>query len=149
MYCPECKTYEQNAVSPIDNIQKFMSFVKEEQEKLRLEKRKQSAKRKKRNNSGKSKALPHDSASDITDLDEKEILFKYYDERMTEAERIAKERKVVQNRLYGKKAGKKHICTTNHRPGSAKVKKVKMELREIEKPISMMDESISAHQFSL
>lgn len=30
MYCPECKTYEQNAVSPIDNIQKFMSFVKEE-----------------------------------------------------------------------------------------------------------------------
>ena len=68
---------------------------------------------------------------------------------MTEAERIAKERKVVQNRLYGKKAGKKHICTTNHRPGSAKVKKVKMELREIEKPISMMDESISAHQFSL
>ena len=71
---------------------------------------------------------------------------------MTEAERIAKERKIVQNRLYGvkDKKNKKHICSTTHRPSSApRNNKVRMELREVEKPISMMDESVSAHQFSL
>ena len=70
---------------------------------------------------------------------------------MTDAERVARERKIVQNRLYGvkdKKKEKKHICSTTHRPSSAP-KKVRMELREVEKPISMMDESVSAHQFSL
>lgn len=70
---------------------------------------------------------------------------------MTEAERVARERKIVQNRLYGvkDKKNKKHICSTTHRPSSAKTRKVKLELREVEKPVSMMDESISAHQFSL
>lgn len=47
------------------------------------------------------RSLPNDSASDITDLEEKEILAKYLDEKMTEAERVAKERKIVQDRLYG------------------------------------------------
>lgn len=44
----------------------------------------------------------------------------------------------------------KHICTTSHqRPVSAEPRKtVKMELREVEDAVSMMDESNSAHQFS-
>ena len=132
-----------------------MQFVKEEQDKLKAERRKKSAQRKrklrKKANGGRS--LADDSASDITDLEEKEILSKYYDERMTEAERIAKERKIVQDRLYGSQDANdhKHICSTVHgRPVSApKIKKVQMELREVEKPVSMMDESVSAHQFSL
>lgn len=36
MYCPKCKTYEQNTLNPIENIQKFMKFVREEQEKLEI-----------------------------------------------------------------------------------------------------------------
>ena len=110
MYCPKCKTYEQNTLNPIENIQKFMKFVREEQEKLEIQKRRESAKRKKKERrSGKQKTLPHDSASEITDLEEQEILSKYYDERMTEAERIAKERKIVQNRLYGVKEKKNKL----------------------------------------
>lgn len=72
---------------------------------------------------------------------------------MTEAQKKARERKEVQDRLYGVVPEKlpKHICsTTHHRPASAEApKKVKMELREIEEPVSMIDESNSAHQFSL
>ena len=43
MYCPKCKTYEQSVLNPIENIQKFMKFVRDEQEKLKIEQRKQSA----------------------------------------------------------------------------------------------------------
>ena len=103
MYCPKCKTYEQNAVSPIENIQKFMKFVKDEQQKLKNERRKRSAMRRRQLKKEGKKSLANDSASDITDLDEQEILFKYYDERMTAAERVVKERKIVQDRLYGTK----------------------------------------------
>jgi hypothetical protein len=71
-----------------------MKFVKEEQERLAAEKRRKSAIRK-RQNTHKKKLLPHDSASDITDVEEQEILHKYYEERLTEAQRVAKERKVV------------------------------------------------------
>jgi hypothetical protein len=43
MYCPKCKNYEQNTLNPIENIQKFMKFVREEQEKLAIQKRRASA----------------------------------------------------------------------------------------------------------
>ena len=143
------------AIDPIENIQKFMHFVKEEQDKLKTKERRKSArKRRAMKKMGKPKALPHDSASDITDLEEEGILNKYYEEQMTNGQKRAKERKKVQDRLYG--VGdklSKHICSTSHnRPNSVqpKVHKlVKMELREIEEPVSMMDESNSAHQFSL
>ena len=152
MYCPKCKSYDQMDVDPIENIQKFMKFVKEEQEKLAADKRRKRA-REKRKARGKSRALPHDSASDITDLEEEGILCKYYEERLTEAQKKARERKVVQDRLYGviPETVPKHICSTTHnRPASAEApKKVRMELREIEEPVSMIDESNSAHQFSL
>ena len=92
----------------------------------------------------KSRALPHDSASDITDMEEEGILNKYYEERMSVAEKKARERKIVQNRLYGvdKDSVPKHICSTIHnRPATPepKNKTVKMELREIEEPVSMHD----------
>ena len=85
MYCPVCKTYDQMVVDPIENIQKFMRFVRLEQDKIKRSKQKRSAKRRKK--MMKSKALPHDSASEITDLEEEGILNKYYEERMTVAER--------------------------------------------------------------
>lgn len=94
MYCPKCKAYDQLEVDPVENIQKFMRFVKEEQSKLELAKRKKSA-LKRRKKMGKGKALPDDSASDITDLEEEGILNKYFEERMTVAERKARDRKIV------------------------------------------------------
>ena len=107
--------------------------------------------------------LQDDSASDITYLEEEEILAKYLDENMTLGERKARERKVIQARLYAPKASHvKHDCSmkelTKSRDSSHKKKRVqtpkpkgvvKMELREVEDPVSMYDESNSAHQFSL
>ena len=88
------------AVDPVDNIQKFMTFVRQEQAKLRESKRRRSAARKKQRKNYE-RALPHDSASEITDLEEEGILTKYLDDRMTADQRATKERKKVQKRLYG------------------------------------------------
>ena len=87
---------------------------------------------------------------------------KYLDENMTLGERKQRERKLVQARLYApKQSYVKHECSMkelNQSRGSATRKRVqtpkpkgtvKMELREVEDPVSMYDESNSAHQFSL
>jgi len=78
-------------------------------------------------------------------------LHRYYEETMTLAERNNKERKKVQDRLYGKTPNKhRHVCSTIHRCQSAEPKKtVRMELREVQDGVSMHDESNSAHQFSM
>lgn len=155
MYCPCCKEYDERDTDPLENIQKFMDYIQEEQDKLLKRKTKAQKNREKtKHRRGQSqKLLPDDSASDITYLEEEEILAKYYDETMTKEERKAKERKVTQARLYGIT---KHKCTRKNcfacnRPKTPEPPKkpVKMELREVEDPISMHDESNSAHQFSL
>lgn len=48
-----------------------------------------------------NKTLPGDSASDITELEEESILFRYFEQQMTVTQRRAKERIEVQQRLYG------------------------------------------------
>ena len=65
-----------------------------------------------------------------------------------------RERKVVQARLYGLSTDIKHHCSCPaHQPPPPKTprpkKTVKMELRPVEDPVSMYDESNSAHQFSV
>jgi len=34
MYCPTCKSYDEADFDPIDNINKFLKFIKQEQDKL-------------------------------------------------------------------------------------------------------------------
>ena len=57
--------------------------------------------RRKLKKKNKVKLLPDDSASDITYLEEQEILAKYTDENMTLAQRKWRERLETQKRLYG------------------------------------------------
>ncbi len=55
--------------------------------------------------------LADDSASDITYLEEQEILAKYTDENMTLAQRKWRERLETQKRLYGENTKKGHDCS--------------------------------------
>ena len=112
MYCPCCKTYDEEDFDPVENIQKFMDYIREEQEKLR---RRRNRRLYQRNKKQPAKKLEDDSVSEITDLEQEEILHKYYEEVLTKAEKNNRERKKVQARLYGKTHVHRHICTTNHR----------------------------------
>jgi hypothetical protein len=69
-----------------------MEYIREEQEKLRRRKNKRLYERNKKK---PEKKLEHDSVSEITDLEQEEILHKYYEEVMTKAEKHNKERKKV------------------------------------------------------
>lgn len=101
MYCPCCKEYDERDTDPLENIQKFMDYIQEEQDKLTKRKKKAQNNRAKKRRGQSQKLLEDDSASDITYLEEEEILAKYFDETMTKEERKFKERKVTQARLYG------------------------------------------------
>lgn len=87
-----------------------MDYIKLEQQKLRKKKKfaVQTRKQKKKN---KDKLLADDSASDITYLEEQEILAKYTDENMTLAQRKWRERVETQKRLYGENTKKGHDCS--------------------------------------
>ena len=77
-------------------------------------------------------------------------MHKYFQETANNIERRNRERKKVQDRLYGGKNVHRHICSTNHRCNSAEPRKtIKMELRPVDDGISMHDFECSAHQFSL
>jgi len=72
MYCPSCKQYEAKDFDPVQNIQKFMDYVKKEQEKLKKYNRSQE-KRRSAHGVIKTKSPAdgvEDSVSEITDLDE-------------------------------------------------------------------------------
>mmetsp|Transcript_1923 Transcript_1923/g.2743 ORF Transcript_1923/g.2743 Transcript_1923/m.2743 type:complete len:173 (-) Transcript_1923:1853-2371(-) len=153
MYCPCCKNYEEIDFDPVENIKKFMQYVKEEKEKIEKRKRKRRINVANRRKNKDERKLPDDSVSEITDLDKDEILHKYLEENMTKAERKRKERAETRKRLYGetKASEERHLCTTTHtkngRPKSMKDRqpKVRMELRQVKDGVSMMDESNSAH----
>ena len=76
---------------------------------------------------------------------------------MTKAQKKNAERKRTQERLYdNKKCGDGKTCAAckakycHTRPKSCRNKDmVRVELREVKKPVVMFDEEISAHQFSL
>ena len=99
-----------------------MKFIRSEQQKLEPKKKpkpKPPAPKKQRD-------LPDDSVSEITDLEEEEILARYYKERLTAAEARALKRKkgkladkqATKDRLGGAQAPK-HVCKTTHRPPNA------------------------------
>lgn len=69
VYCPQCKKYDEVEYDPIENINKFMKFIREEQDKISP----------KKNKIKKKKDSCDDSASDITNLEKEEILTKYYE----------------------------------------------------------------------
>ena len=147
MYCPCCKNYEEQDFDPVENIQKFLHFVTEEKERARRRRNKKIHANKKKN---KLPALEDDSIGEITDLEEEDIMHKYFQETANNIERRNKDRKKVQDRLYGGKNVHRHICSTNHRCASAEPKKtIKMELRPVDDGISMHDFECSAHQFSM
>lgn len=81
VYCPTCKKYDEVEHDPLDNIKKFMKFIKDEQQKLYSPFKKTSKKDLK---DKEDKLLPDDSISDITDLEEEEILAKYLKSKRTE-----------------------------------------------------------------
>jgi hypothetical protein len=97
MYCPTCKNFNDIDFDPMENIMQFIKFVEQEEKKWA----KYTAKRRaiksksppKKEFNKPQKQLPDDSMSEITEIDKKEILTKYYEEVMTNAERHNKERK--------------------------------------------------------
>ena len=113
MYCPCCKNYEEQDFDPVENIQKFLNFVAEEKEKAMRARNKKIYARKKKMKGGPN--LENDSVGEITDLEEEDILHKYFEETANKIERRNRERKKVQDRLYGGKNEHRHICSTNHR----------------------------------
>ena len=63
---------------PIENIKKFMSMIKKEQNKINPPKKEVVVK------PPKHEELPHDSVSEITDLSDDAILAKYTGENMSQ-----------------------------------------------------------------
>lgn len=61
MYCGSCKKYEEVDYDPIENINKFMEFIKEEQRKINPEPKKVKVPR--------HPEMADDSVSEITDLE--------------------------------------------------------------------------------
>jgi len=83
MYCPCCKSYEEVEYDPLENIQKFMQFIRGEQNKInppKKKKKKSSSERK------KERPLPDDSVSEITDLEREEVMAKYYKRKLNNIE---------------------------------------------------------------
>jgi len=78
LYCPCCKKYDEVEADPIENIRKFMDYIRAEQEKLNPTKKSGPAKRR------RPDGMQDDSVSEITDLEKEEILTKYYGDRMNE-----------------------------------------------------------------
>jgi hypothetical protein len=92
MYCPCCKNYEEQDFDPVENIQKFLHFVTEEKEKARRKRNKKIYAKSRKN---KPVALEGDSIGEITDLEEEDIMHKYFQETANKIERRNKERKKV------------------------------------------------------
>lgn len=72
------------------NIKKFMKQIKDEQRRLNQEDPFFKPPVKKKEKKKKEKPLPDDSVSDITDLEEDEILAKYFKKK---ASKVRKEKK--------------------------------------------------------
>lgn len=141
LYCPCCKRYEETDNDPLENIDKFMKFIKQEQLKLFPVKRKSENKESKR-----PPEMPDDSVSDITDLDKEGILTKYYGEKMSKAEKKRKERMAARRRLFGESINTEadHICK-GRRMMPSYGENVEVEVRKKHEGVAMQDEENSAH----
>ena len=76
MYCASCKRYDETDIDPLDNIEKFMKFIKAEQEKINPTKNALKDPKPKLRHPD----MADDSISEITDLEKDQILNKYYGE---------------------------------------------------------------------
>lgn len=128
-----------------------MKFIQEEQNKINPPK-KEIKKYRGANHEARERLLEDDSISEITDLEQEEILFKYYDKKLSSIERKRNERAVARKRLLGKKVELKHICNTNHKMLSQmNVAKnhmeEKFEFEIMQKTVGklMHDDDLSAH----
>lgn len=116
-YCPGCHEYEEQQYDPIESVQKFMDFMKEEYSKTNPEPLRGLGKKKKSTKSGKASkrpGMPDDSCSDITDLDCEEIMTKLIGEKTSAIELRKQQKGAARRRLLGEQ-GKRHICSTIHR----------------------------------
>ena len=75
--------------------------------------------------------MPDDSVSEITDLEKEEVMYKYYEGKLSNEAKEKRERKAAQQRLLGQYEEKRHICTTNHKKGK-KVKTVGLKTKDDE-----------------
>ena len=103
--------------------------------------------------------MPEDSISDLTDLEEEEILAKYLKKTRTKDQKLKKEqakgRAEAQKRLMGEVINNRHVCrdhkvlTEDEKQARAHEDTIVLELRNPERKTKMMDEDQSAHQFSV
>jgi len=112
-YCSDCHEYKPVESEPINNIYKFMEYIKGEQLKLNPPlTKKQKAEKKKEKKPG----MENDSVSDITDLSEEEILNKYYKNKPREnGAKPLDSRSAARARLLGQevtspKSLEPHLC---------------------------------------
>lgn len=96
MYCPCCKKYEETDADPIENINKFLEFIKKENEKINPPPKLPTPPKKKRH-----PGLEDDSLSEITDIEEEQILTKYYKDVGSKIEKKKAERMAARRRLWG------------------------------------------------
>lgn len=139
MYCPCCKKYEETDADPLENIQKFMDFIKRENEKINPPKRK-PVKKKMRH-----PEMPDDSISEITDIEQEGILRKYYGEVVSKIEKRKAERLAARRRLWGEtvkmraERKSKHMCKGNYFINQNDIK-IPMEVRRRSEGMTMQDE---------
>jgi hypothetical protein len=147
MYCACCKKYEETDADPLENIQKFMDFIKRENEKINPPKRK-PVKKKQRH-----PEMPDDSISEVTDLEQEAILSKYYGEVVSKIEKRKAERLAARRRLWGEtmkmkeERKPKHMCKGPYFIGPNDPK-IPVEVKKRSDGLVMQDEDQSAHQFS-
>lgn len=110
LYCPCCKQYEEQDYDPIENLNKFMKFIKDLHEKENPTKQKERVQK-------RHPLLPDDSISEVTDLEEEVILAKYYGDKLTNIEKRRKDRSEAQKRLLGGTTQMKHKCKPIHKKG--------------------------------
>ena len=149
MYCPCCKQYEETDYDPIENLSKFMKFIKEEHEKMFPQPKK--AREHKR-----ALEMPDDSLSEITDIEDEKVLAKYYNEKLSNIEKRKKERAATLKRLRGETVDMKHQCKNFNKKNQFNIlgdnamdETIEFELRQRSEGNLMNDEEQSAHQFSL
>ena len=145
MYCPCCKQYEETDYDPIENLSKFMKFIKEEHEKMFPQPKK--AREHKR-----ALEMPDDSLSEITDIEDEKVLAKYYNEKLSNIEKRKKERAATLKRLRGETVDMKHQCKNFNKKNQFNIlgdnamdETIEFELRQRSEGNLMNDEEQSAH----
>ena len=59
--------------------------------------------------------MPDDSLSEITDIEDQEVMAKYYNDKLSKIEKKKKDRAATQKRLRGETVELKHACKSIHK----------------------------------